>query len=771
MIKINLTVLMLFWGAFLSAQKNTVSGTLKDAGSGEDLIGATVIVKELKGIGAVANVYGFYSLSLQAGTYTLIYSSLGYTSIEKKVVLTESTQINIELAETATSLNEFVVTSENENKNISKVEMGIEKISPKSIETIPVLLGEKDVIKTLTLTPGIKSAGEGSGGFSVRGGGVGQNLILLDESVVYNASHLLGFFSVFNSDALKDATLYKGGAPAEFGGRGSSVMNITMRDGNNKKFAASGGLGIIASRLTIEGPIVKNKSSFIISARRSYADMFLKLSKKEELKSSRLYFYDLNLKANYQINQKNRIYLSGYFGKDVLAIKKQFLFDWGNLTGTVRWNYLLNDKLFLNTSFIASKYNYQYKIGEKKDGFGVKAFIQDYSLKQDYSYFKDDKNTIKFGFNAIHHTFAPGELFSDTEQIALKLKNKEAIEGAVYLQNEQKITGLLSLQYGVRYSLFYSMGNNDTVKSFNNEGEITGVNYYEKGKLINYAGGFSPRISAKYLLNETSSLKLSYNRNYQYLHLLSNSASSDPTDAWVPSSNNIKPQIIDQVALGWFKNYKENRYQFSVEGYYKNLQNQIDYKNGADLFLNGDVEKELVYGKGIAYGTEFYLKKKKGKFTGWVSYTFSRSLRKFEKINKGKYYPARQDIVHDISLVGMYKLSERWALSATWVYSSGIAATFPQGKYEVEGVVVPSYSDRNGARFPAYHRLDLGATLYSKKTAKFESSWNFSVYNAYGRANAFSIAFKQNPENPSENIAEQTSLFKIIPSITYNFNF
>ena len=771
MIKINLTVLILFLGTFLSAQKSTISGTLKDAGSGEDLIAATIIVKELRGVGAVANIYGFYSLSLKAGTYTLVYSSLGYTSIEKKVVLTGSSQINIELAENTTSLDEFVVTSEKENQAISKIEMGVEKITPKSIETIPVLLGEKDIIKTLTLTPGIKSAGEGSGGFFVRGGGAGQNLILLDESIVYNASHLLGFFSVFNSDVLKDVTLYKGGTPAEFGGRGSSVMNITMRDGNNKKFGVSGGLGAISSRLTIEGPIVKNKSSFIISARRSYADMFLKLSNKDELKNSRLYFYDINLKANYQINQKNRVYLSGYFGRDVLSIKKQFLFNWGNRTGTIRWNHLFNDKLFLNTSIIASKYNYRFKIGEKKDDIGVKAFIQDYSLKQDYSYFKDDKNTIKFGFNAIHHTFSPGELFSDNKKTEFKLKNKTAIEGAAYLQNEQKITELLSVQYGLRYSLFYYIGNNDTVKYFNKEGGKTEAKYYDKGKIISHSGGISPRVSAKYMLNETSSLKLSYNRNYQYLHLLSNSASSDPTDSWVPSSNNVKPQIIDQVALGWFKSYSDNMFQFSIEGYYKNLQNQIDYKNGADLFLNGDVEKELAYGKGIAYGTELYFKKKKGQFTGWASYTFSRSFRKFEGINDGKFYPARQDIVHDISLVGMYKLNDRLALSATWVFRTGIAVNFPQGKYEVEGVVVPSYSGRNGARFPANHRLDLGVTLYSKKTAKFESNWNFSVYNVYNRANAFSIAFKEDPENPSETIAEQTSLFKIIPSVTYNFKF
>jgi hypothetical protein len=763
---------LFFISGIVNSQQYTISGTIKDAENGEDLIGATIKVKEIPTTGAVTNVYGFYSLSLEKGTYIIVFNSLGFDPITKTMVLDENKKFNIELSSASTKLKEFEVTGEIEDENVSSTSMGIEKLDPKSIESIPVLLGEKDIIKTFTLMPGIKSGGEGSGGFFVRGGGADQNLILLDEAVVYNASHLLGFFSVFNSDAIKDVTLYKGGMPAEYGGRGSSVMDITMKDGNNKKFGASGGLGVISSRLTLEGPIVKNKGSFIVSGRRSYADVFLKLSKDENLKQSTLYFYDLNLKANYKINDKNRVFLSGYFGRDVFGVGDLFGFNWGNATGTLRWNHLFSDKLFSNTSLIASNYDYEFKVGAGDDGFGVKAAIFDYNLKQDFSYYLNSKNTIKFGFNSIYHTFSPGELVAENPSFnANKIKNNLASENAIYLQNEQKFNEVFSIQYGLRYSFFNFLGNNDSIKTFDTDGIQTGIEYVEKNKSNKFYGGFEPRLAMKYMLDETSSVKLSYNRNYQYIHLLSNTTAGSPTDSWVPSSNNIKPQIIDQIALGYFKNLKKNTYEFSVEAYYKNLQNQIDYKDGADLFLNGDVEKELACGKGIAYGAEFYLKKNKGKFTGWLSYTYSRSLRKFDDINNGDYYPARQDLIHDVSIVGMYKLNEKWTISSSWVYTTGVAVTFPEGRYELEGVVVPYYSDRNGSRFPAYHRLDLGVTWYNKKTDKFESNWNFSVYNAYARQNTYSIAFIEDVNNPGQTVAEQTALFKIIPSVTYNFKF
>lgn len=767
-----LFIFLLFVSGIINSQQYTISGTIKDAENGEDLIGATIKVKEIPTTGAVTNVYGFYSLSLEKGTYTVIFNSLGFDPFTKTMVLDENKKFNIELSSASTQLKEFEVTGEIEDENVSSTAMGIEKLDPKSIESIPVLLGEKDIIKTFTLMPGIKSGGEGSGGFFVRGGGADQNLILLDEAVVYNASHLLGLFSVFNSDAIKDASIYKGGMPAEYGGRGSSVMDITMKDGNNKKFGASGGLGVIASRLTLEGPIVKDKGSFVVSGRRSYADLFLKLSKDENLKQSTLYFYDLNLKANYKINDKNRVFLSGYFGRDVFAAGDLFGFNWGNATGTLRWNHLFSDKLFSNTSLIASNYDYKFKVGTGTDGFGVKAAIRDYNLKQDFSYYLNNKNTIKFGLNTIYHTFSPGELVLENPSFKVdKVKNNLASENALYFQNEQKLSEVFSIQYGLRYSFFSFLGNNDSIKTFNTDGIQTGIEYVEKNKTNKFYGGFEPRLAMKYMLDETSSVKLSYNRNYQYIHLLSNTSAGSPTDSWVPSSNNIKPQIIDQIALGYFKNLKNNMYEFSVEAYYKNLQNQIDYKDGADLFLNGSVEKELAYGKGIAYGAEFYLKKNKGKFTGWLSYTYSRSLRKFDDINNGDYYPARQDLIHDISIVGIYKLNEKWTISSSWVYTTGAAVTFPEGRYEVEGVVVPYYSDRNGSRFPDYHRLDLGVTWYNKKTDKFESNWNFSIYNAYIRQNTYSIAFIKDVNNPEQIVAEQTALFKIIPSVTYNFKF
>ena len=768
-----LLILLSFCISFMAnAQQYTISGTLKDASNGEDLIGATVKVKELPTVGAVSNVYGFFSLTLEKGNYTLIFTSLGYEPVEKKIQLSANQRFDIELAEQSTKLKEFEVTGEIEDANVSSTEMSIEKLDPKSIEAIPVLLGEKDIVKTFTLMPGIKSGGEGNGGFFVRGGGVDQNLILLDEAVVYNASHLLGFFSVFNSDAIKDVSLYKGGMPAEYGGRGSSVMDITMKDGNSKKFGASGGLGVISSRLTLEGPIVKDKGSFVVSGRRSYADLFLKLSPDEDLRDSKLYFYDLNLKANYKINDKNRVYLSGYFGRDVLGVGETFGFNWGNATGTLRWNHLFSDKLFSNTSLILSNYDYEFKIGSDEESFGFKASILDYNIKQDFSYFLNEKNTIKFGLNMIYHTFDPGELFSSISGFnPINLNDRLATENAVYLQNEQKVSELFSIQYGLRYSFFNYLGNNDSIFDYNEAGNTTNSRYYNRHETAKFYGGFEPRLAAKYMLSEVSSLKASYNRNYQYIHLLSNATASSPTDSWVPSSNNVKPQIIDQIALGYFRNFKKNAYEFSVEGYYKNLQNQIDYKDGADLFLNGEVERELTFGSGIAYGAEFYLKKRKGAFTGWLSYTYSRSLRKFDAINNGEYYPARQDLIHDISAVGIYKFNEKWTASASWVYTTGLAVTYPSGGYQIEGVNVPYYSGRNQSRFPDYHRMDVGVTWYNKKTDKFESNWNFSVYNVYGRENTFSINFIDDESNPGQTVAEQTALFKIIPSVTYNFKF
>ena len=765
-------ILLLLFFPKISAQNFTVSGTLKDASNGEDLIGATVIVKEKPGTGAAANTYGFYSLTLPKGEYTLLFRYIGLEDLEQKITIDRDLRLDKELASGAGfTIREVVVKSGKENKNVSKNEMSVIKFDPKDIENIPVIFGEKDIIKTLQLTPGVKSAGDGNAGFYVRGGATDQNLILLDEAPVYNASHLLGFFSVFNSDALKDVTLYKGTIPAEFGGRSSSVLDIKMKDGNNKKFNASGGIGVISSRLTLEGPIQKDEGSFIISARRTYADLFAKLWKNENIRDTKLYFYDLNAKANYRLSEKDRLFLSGYFGRDVLNLSG-FGLDWGNYTGTLRWNHLFSDRLFSNTSAIFSNYDYQFGIGVTGFDFKVKAAIVDVNLKQDFTFFPNADNTIKFGLNFINHTFQPTSLdageFSSFKDS--KTAQRYAYEGGAYAQNDWKISDRFGLQYGVRYSFFDYHGEGEAY-TFDEKGIKTSEKFYKKGESIQFYGGLEPRFGLKFQMDESSSIKGGASRNIQFMHLLNNTTTASPTDLWVPSSNNVKPQIVDQVSLGYFRNFSDNMFEASIETYYKSLQNQIDYRNGADLTFNAEYEGALTYGKGIAYGAEFYLKKNKGRLTGWIGYTLARSLRKFETINKGDFYPAKQDRIHDLSIVTIYKLRKKLTVSATWVFYTGDAATFPSGKYTVSGIQTPYYTERNGYRFPDYHRLDLGVTLLGKQHKTFESSWNFSVFNAYARQNAYSITFRENKDNRSITEAVQTSLFSIIPAVTYNFKF
>jgi hypothetical protein len=753
------------------AQQYTVSGTIKDSTNGEDLYGAQVKVQELDNVGALTNAYGFYSLSLEAGTYTLIFRSSGFDSKTKVIELNSDQTINIELnvPKEVQEIGEVVVTAEKENENITSSEMNVTKFTPKDIETIPVLFGEQDVMKTLQLTPGVKGAGEGNAGFYVRGGGADQNLILLDEAPVYNASHLLGFFSVFNSDAIKDVALYKSGIPAEYGGRASSVMDVKMRDGNKKKFGASGGIGLISSRLTLEAPIVKDKGSFIISGRRSYADVFLNFSPNEDQRNTTLFFYDLNMKANYTFGEKDRIFLSGYFGRDRFSFSDIFGFNWGNATGTVRWNHIYSSKLFSNTSFIYSNFDYAFNVGDSEDGFGVKASIQDFNLKQDFSYYANSNNTIKFGVQGIHHTFRPGALTGGNSTFnEIILDERYALEVGAYIQNEQKIGSRFNLMYGLRYSGFNLMGDGKAYE-FNDDGILIDERDYGSWESIQYHHGLEPRFSASYVLSESNSIKASYNRNFQFIHQLSNATTSSPTDVWIPSSNIVKPQIADQVALGYYHNFNNNMFRTSTEIYYKDLQNQIDYRNGAQTVLNDLVEGELVFGDGRAYGLELQVEKKKGKLTGWISYTLSRSLRRFEDIDNGKEFPARQDRIHDISVVLMYKLSDAIALSTSWVYYTGDAVTFPSGKYEVGGATLPFYTERNGYRFPDYHRLDLGCTWYFKERKNFEHNMNFSIYNAYARENAFAINFQEDPDDPTKTQAVQTTLFRLIPAVTYNF--
>jgi TonB dependent receptor/CarboxypepD_reg-like domain/TonB-dependent Receptor Plug Domain len=763
-----LFLLALNTGSF-GQQKFTISGTVSDKKSGETLIGATVYVKELSGVGTSCNGYGFYSLTLTQGKYHVISIMIGLEADTVVVDLKADTKLDIKLSENALELKEVVISSKKKDDNITKTQMGVEKLDIQEIAKIPVLFGEKDVLKTIQLLPGVKSAGEGSSGFYVRGGGADQNLILLDEATVYNASHLLGFFSTFNSDAIKDLTLYKGSMPAEYGGRLSSVVDIKMNDGNNHRYHANGGIGLIASRLAIEGPIVKDKGSFIVSGRRTYADVFLGLSNDSILNQTNLYFYDLNLKANYKINDKNRVFVSGYFGQDNFG-SNNFGIEYGNATGTARFNHIFSSKLFSNTSFIYSNYNYTIN----GDGGNIKFIskIQDVAVKQDFQYYANSNHKISFGFNVTHHNIAPGILdaAASASYNSVPIQSKFSYESAAYVSQEIAATKKLKLSYGLRLSAL-SMVGAGTFYNYNVKGDVTDSTTYKTGELIKTYFNLEPRFSANYVLNPLSSVKASYTRNVQNMHLLSNSVSLNPTDLWIPTSLNVKPEIADQVSLGYYRNFDDNKYEFSTEIYYKTMQNQIDYKNGAQTLANENVESELLYGTGRAYGLELFLKKKTGNLSGWISYTLSKTERQIEGINNANWYPAKQDQTHNISIVGIYQASKRWTFSGTWVYNTGNAVTFPSGKYIVNGQASLYYTERNGYRMPAYHRLDFGATLLGKKREKWEGSWTFSCYNVYGRENAYSIAFENVPDNPTQIQAVQTSLFRWVPSVTYNFKF
>ena len=564
----------------------------------------------------------------------------------------------------------------------------------------------------------------------------------------------------------------KGAIPASYGGRLSSVLDVKMNDGNSKELGVKGGIGLIASRLTVEGPIVKDKGSFIVSGRRTYADLFLKLSNNEGIRDSRLYFYDVNVKANYRLGENDRIFLSGYFGRDAFGYKDDFGFDWGNITGTLRWNHLFSNRLFMNTSVVASNYDYKFKIGFSDDDIQLTSGIREYNVKSDLSYYLNSNNTIRFGFNAMHHRFQPGEFTTTSARTNdLLIPEKYALEGALYVSNEQKLSPRLSVSYGLRVSAFSQMGPGaaNTYGTVDDQ-PITTVDH-GKGEVIKTYWGPEPRVSGSYVLTEFSSVKAAYNRTRQYIHLLSNAGTSAPTDLWYPSTNNVAPQIGDQVSLGYFRNVKDNTYETSVEVYYKDMQNLIDYKNGADILLNPNVESELLYGTGKAYGVELFVKKTKGKLTGWVGYTLSRSERTMAELNNGNAYPNRYDRTHDASAVVMYQLNEKWKLSAAWVYATGNAVTYPEGRYEYAGQVVSVYGERNSRRMPAYHRLDVSATLQGRKTERFSSSWNFSLYNAYARQNPYIIGFREQENNPSVTEAYQVALFSILPSVTYNFEF
>lgn len=732
-----------------------------------------MITEDLAQVSTSTNSYGFYSLLLPQGNRTVSVSYVGYETQTKVLSLNESIKYDVELIPNQNKLEEVIVSGTRRSKNVKSPQMGAFKFSTEEIKNVPVLFGEKDLLKTIQLLPGVQSGGEGSANFFVRGGGGDQNLILLDEAIVYNASHLLGFFSTFNSDAVKDVQLYKGGIPSQYGGRISSVLDIAMVDGNQKEFSAEGGIGLIASRLKVSAPLSDGRGSFMISGRRTYADLFLKLSSDQDVKQSKLYFYDLNAKLNYRIDDRNKIFVSGYFGKDDLGFSDKFGFNWGNSTATIRWNHIFNDRLFGNTSLIYSDFNYNVGVNGNSGDFDIASKIGNFNLKQDFSFYPSNSSTIRFGVNALNQTIRPASLSADEDANvnSIRIEKRKGWDISAYFSHEWKATERLSLLYGLRLSDFMVIGPG-TFFSFDGERDVVGEQYFGNGTVAKHYINLEPRLSASLLLNSQSSIKLSYNRMVQNLHQLTNSTSALPTDQYVLSSLNIKPQLADQVAFGYFRNFSENTYEFSVESYYKSMDNQIDFRTGADLQANKLLEGELLFGKGRAYGLEFLLRKSRGKLSGWIGYTLSKSERKFNGINQGNWFNARQDRTHDVSIVTMYKLSDKWSFGANLIFNSGNAVTYPAGKYDLNNTTLFYYTERNSHRAPNYHRLDLSATYEPQKSNKrFTSSWTFGIYNAYNRRNAYIVDFRENENNPTITEAYQIALFGIIPSVTWNFKF
>ena len=751
-------------------QRLTISGTVISKAKGETIIAATIKAGNYT---TISNEYGFYSLTVGKGEYTVEATAVGYQPFSQKIIADQNQVINISLEDMVRDLDEVIISSNSRNRSLSSPQMGVEKLSTKEIKYVPVLLGEKDILKVVQLLPGVKAAGDGNSGFYVRGGAADQNLILLDEAPVYNASHLLGFFSTFNSDAIKDMTMYKGGMPAQYGGRLSSVLDIKMNEGNNQAYNVSGGIGLISTKLNVEGPIQKDRSSFLVTGRTTYVDVFLKLSNDSTVNSNRLSFYDFNAKANYILSKKDRVYLSGYFGRDKLGVGSTFGIEWGNATGTMRWNHIFNPRLFSNTSLILSNYNYTISIRSGATDFDIFSQIRDWNLKEEMQWYINSRNHLRFGLNAIYHNITPGKVSaSETSSVnSSELQNRYSMENAVFATNTTKVSDKVNVTYGIRLTAFSILGKGDYF-AIDEDGVVTDTFSYKSGEIVETYFNPEPRLAISYQYNNTSSIKASYVRNVQNLHLISNSTTASPTDKWLASTNIIKPEISDQVALGYYKNLHNNQFEISTEVYYKSMQNQIDYKDGADVFINSDaIETQLLFGIGRAYGIELLFKKKTGRFSGWLSYTLSKTERKINGINDDDWYNAKQDRTHDLALVGIFQLNKKWTFSAAWVYYTGSAVTFPAGKYRIDNETVFYFTKRNAYRMPAYHRLDLGATWILKEKKNFSSELTISLYNAYGRENAYTIEFRDSKDDPDKTEAVQTALFKYIPSVSYNFKF
>ncbi len=784
--RIKILLLLLLIPALSYSQLHTISGYVKEESTGESLLGATIYIKEtLKG--TTTNQYGFYSLTVPDTAVTLVISYLGFKTQEYKFILDKDIRQNINLISNAIETKEVTITAEKEDRNVQSTEMGRQTLDIDKIKTLPAFMGEIDILKSIQLLPGVSSAGEGNSGYYVRGGGPDQNLILLDEANVYNASHLFGFFSVFNADAVQNVTLTKGNMPANYGGRLASVLDIQMREGNNKEYAFQGGLGFVSSRFTVEGPIKKDTSSFILSARRTFIDLFFGkpfVSENSDISGNKYYFYDLNAKVNYRLSDKDRVFISGYFGRDVFKFKSpdsDFFVEipWGNATFTARWNHLFTNRLFMNTSLIYTNYKFSFEGGQNDFSFKLFSGITDYNLKTDFTWLPNTQHTVKFGGQYIFHEFVPSNASAKAGEVVFdvgKILKQYAHDAAVYINDEYEINDKWLINAGLRLTLFQQIGPFDRYVLDPISGLTVDTIKYGRGENVKTYTHAEPRFAIRYAVNHLSSIKASVSQNYQYIHLASLSGISLPTDTWIPSSDQVKPQSGTQYALGYFRNFKLNTYETSVEVYYKTMQNQIEYEEGflPENTVNSNLDNYFVAGKGWSYGAEFFLKKSKGKFSGWIGYTLAWTKRKFPDLNNGNVFFPKYDRRHDVSIVLSYEINKRWTIGTTWVYATGNLNTFPERLYVLSnGDIIEDYGgQRNNYRMAPYHRLDFSATLQGKPHKNWQGSWNFSIFNVYNRYNPYIIYF--NTSYTAEKItveAKQISLFPMLPSVTYNFKF
>ena len=774
----------MLWGLplALAAQTRVISGSVVDAANGESLPGVVVTWESAsKKTNIVTNTYGMFSLTVPAEGGSVTAQLLGYSPYKQAVKAgREGVKLSIRLNEQSFELGEVAVQSQKLDNNVKTTEMSVSSLTSKEIKKIPQLLGETDIVRTLTLLPGVSTVGEASSGFNVRGGNADQNLILMDEAPVYSSSHLFGFFSIFNADAVRDVTLYKGGMPSNYGGRLSSVLDVRQKEGNSERFAAQGGIGLLSSRLTVEGPLVKRKASFMVSGRRSYFDLFLPFTGNLELQNTTIYFYDVNAKVNAQLSEKDRVFASMYFGRDQFGAQDLFDFGWGNWTSTLRWNRAVNSKLFFNATAVYS--DYTYSLGTPEDAvpsFKLDSRIQNTVTNVGWTYYASNRHKLDWGVQNTYYVFSPGKI---TGAFDIALSKEYANESALYFSDDIKVTERLSATTGLRYSGFANLGPR-TVYTYADPRyptttSIVDTTVFARGDVVKtFIGlaGFEPRLALNYEVGPKASLKLSYNRSRQYIHLISNNTTATPVNVWRPAGTYIDPATVDQVAVGVVQNFREdNGIRLTLEGYAKTFSNLVDYRDGADLVFTDDIETELLTGAGRAYGAEVLLEKKTGKVTGWIGYTLSRTERlidgptRITRINNGEWYPANYDKLHDLSVVFTYSPTKRWDIGGTWIYQSGRPITYPDARGEFEGIFYPVYTNRNGARTPATHRLDLSITRSVGKRA----SWNFGVYNAYGRRNPYSIFFRADFENPTNVNAYRLSIFgSAVPFFTYNFSF